>query len=118
MVTGPIPATNKELGLSVPDACQEVPVYKEVIKGDSQKVDNAQVPDHLWLQAFAAGSGIQGCLEQHWATLGLPTDGAGLAEWEEGRSMPLQGWQGSMRLFRSLGLRFWKRGIVLGYAAW
>ncbi len=63
--------------MGVQDSYQEFPVYKEVIKGDSQKADDAQVPDHLWLQAFAAGYGVQACLERHWTALGLSTDGAG-----------------------------------------
>ena len=52
----------------------------EVIKGDSQKVDNAEVPDHLWLHASITGQGgygNQACLDSHRAALQLPLGGNG-----------------------------------------
>jgi hypothetical protein len=82
-----------------------------------RRVDDAEVPDHLWLHAFTTGYGVRDCLERHRATLGLSIDGAGSAEWEE-EVKPPWGWQGFMKLFRSFGLRFWKRGIVQGSTAW
>ena len=67
---GPRPLTDAELGLCpLPDDCSGAspeglveglgPLPEspdtEVIKGDHQKADNAAVPDHLWLRAFALG---------------------------------------------------------------
>ena len=40
---------------------QVVSTAGEVTKGDSQKADNASVPDHLWLRAFAVGYGDEAC---------------------------------------------------------
>ena len=44
-----------------------------VIKGDTQKADNASVPDHLWVRAFVLGygGGIGSAYAHHMAALGL-----------------------------------------------
>ena len=61
----------------------------EVIKGDSQKADDAAVPDHLWLRAFVLGYGATGHSARHlrhwdgqrarWASLRTPLRHAVLA---------------------------------------
>ena len=79
----------------------------EVIKGDSQKADNAEVLDHLWLHAFVTGH-TRACLGSHQAALQLPLGGNGSSAWEAG--VPPIGWQGAMGRFR--------RGIVRGYTTW
>ena len=43
-----------------------------VIKGDHQKADNAAVPDHLWLRAFAIGYGDTAYSVRHLEALNLP----------------------------------------------
>ena len=71
---GPRPLSDRELGIkraappqdevypgekrpSVEVPPQDVSTAGEVTKGDSQKADNASVPDHLWLRAFVVGYG-------------------------------------------------------------
>jgi hypothetical protein len=82
-----------------------LPFYPmEVVKGGSQKVDNAAVPDQLWLQAFLGGYGDPGCLVRHRFALGLGNCWAGGMTGGEG---PPPGWQAAMPGFRELGLRFW-----------
>jgi hypothetical protein len=49
---------------------EEFTMPKVVIKGDSQKSDDAAVPDHLWLWAFVRGYGNPGIAEQHLTALG------------------------------------------------
>ena len=44
----------------------------EVIKGDHQKVDNAAVPDHLWLRAFVLGNGDPTHPTRHLEAFSLP----------------------------------------------
>jgi len=46
-------------------------------KGDSQKADDAAVPVHLWLRAFAWGYGDPSCLAHHQVALGLLGGSAG-----------------------------------------
>jgi hypothetical protein len=71
---GPRPLSDRELGIKraappqdevspgekrprVEVPPQDVSTAGEVTKGDSQKADNASVPDHLWLRAFVVGYG-------------------------------------------------------------
>jgi hypothetical protein len=55
---GPRPLSHLVLGLSLGDTVTGLATISspvEVLKGDTQKADNAAVPDQLWLFAFAAG---------------------------------------------------------------
>ena len=64
---GPHPLTDEDLGLTSASKHQctqpaseawamvEFAMAEEVIKGDMQNVDNATVPDHLWLRTFVLG---------------------------------------------------------------
>ena len=52
---GPRPLSNSELGLSTSPAFTALHLLDEVHKGVSQKADDAEVPVHLWLRAFAWG---------------------------------------------------------------
>ncbi len=56
-------------------------VMLEVRKGNSQKADNALVPDHLWLHTFATGYGDPSCMARHSTVLNqvLDLQGRGLA---------------------------------------
>ena len=71
---GPRPLSDQELGIKraappqdevspgekrprVEVPPQDVSMAGEVTKGNSQKADNASVPDHLWLRAFVVGYG-------------------------------------------------------------
>ena len=101
---GPRPLSNSELGLSTPPACTapHLLVLDEVHKGDSQKADDAAVPVHLWLRAFAWGYGDPSCLARHQVALGLLGGSAGSLS----NSEPPSGWQGSMTGFRMFALRY------------
>jgi hypothetical protein len=55
----------------------EVSMAAEVTEGDSQKADNASVPDHLWLRACTIGYGDEACTERHREALSLPTGDVG-----------------------------------------
>ena len=68
---GPRPLSNSKLGVSTPPACTAPHLLDEVHKGDSQKADDAAVPVHLWLRAFAWGYGDPSCLAGHQVALGL-----------------------------------------------
>ena len=74
---GPRPLPNSELGLSTPPAFTAPHLLDEVHKGDSQKADDAEVPVHLWLRAFAWGYGDPSCLARHQVALGLLGGSAG-----------------------------------------
>jgi hypothetical protein len=58
------PRTKSELGLAttLPMAHDDDAVMLEVRKGNSQKANNALVPDHLWLHAFSTGYGDPSCM--------------------------------------------------------
>jgi hypothetical protein len=76
----------------------------EVVKGDSQKADDAAVPDHLWLHAFLMGYKDPQCMARHRAALGIgggPTGGA-----TEGGAPPprLAGLHGGLSSVRLTGL--------------
>ena len=114
---GPRPFSNSKLGLSIPPVCPEPPMLDlldAVHKGDSQKVDNAAVPVHLWLRPFALGYGDPSCLDRHQAALGLVGGSAGSLSNTETPS----GWQRSMARFHVFGLWYWKRRVVWGYHRW
>ena len=65
---GLIPAHNQQWMLE-PSTVEAFSLPKEVIKGDSQKADNAAVPDHLWQWAFVQGYGDPRIAEQHLTAL-------------------------------------------------
>jgi hypothetical protein len=114
---GPWPLSNFDLGLSIPPA-YTAPTMLEMLdavyKGDSQKVDNATVPVHLWLRAFALGYGDPSCLARHQVALGLVGGLAGSLA----NTKPPSDWQGSMARFCVFGLQYWKRRVVRGYHRW
>ena len=74
---GPRPLSNSKLGVSTPPACTAPHLLDEVHKGNSQKADDAAVPVHLWLRAFAWGYGDPSCLARHQVALGLLGGSAG-----------------------------------------
>ena len=86
----------------------------KVIKGDSQKADNASVPDHLWLRAFVIGYGDEACAERHREALALPTRNVGAL----GASEPPAGWRGAIPRLRLFALRYWHTHMTRGYIAW
>ena len=81
---GSHPLTDDELGLCPLPVERTVPSDEgfvqgllespddEVIKGDHQKANNAAVPDHLWLRAFAIGYGDPAYPARHLEALNLP----------------------------------------------
>ena len=110
---GPQPLSNSKLGLSIPPVCTAPHLLDEVHKGDSQKADDASVPVHLWLRAFAWGYGDPSCLARHQVALGLGGSASSMSN-----SEPPSGWQRSMAGFRVFALRYWKRRVVRGYHRW
>ncbi len=113
---GPRPLTDSELGLAkMGTAHNDNAVMLEVIKGDSQKADNASVLDHLWLHAFAMGYGEPSCMARHNAALNQAPD-------PQVRGIlnphPPKGWQAAMPGFRAFGLLLWRRRVTRGYARW
>jgi hypothetical protein len=68
----------------------------ELIRGDSQKVDNASVPNHLWLWAFALGYGNATCLARHLDALNITGDNSGCLLHKD----HLAGWRGALLGFR------------------
>ncbi len=115
---GPRPRTDSELGLAMtlPMAYDDdEDVMMEVRKGDSQKADDASVPDHLWLHAFASGYGDPSCMARHSTMLNQALDpqGRGLVN-----SHPPKGWQAAMPGFCVFGLLLWRRGVTRGYVRW
>ena len=72
----------REAGMSALAAAAEAAIGlasdkgDEVIKGDSQKADNAAVPDQLWIRAFVLGYGTDtDSLRRHTEALRLKVDG-------------------------------------------
>ncbi len=62
LCAGPRPISNSDLGLVQSSGEGQLPFQPgEVIKGDSQKADDAVVPDQLWLHAFVVGYGDPQC---------------------------------------------------------
>jgi hypothetical protein len=80
----------QDVSTAVPpqDISQDVSTTGEVTKGNSQKADNASVPDHLWLRAFVVGYGDEACAARHREALMLPTGFVGAL----GASEPPAGW--------------------------
>ena len=144
---GPRPRTDTELGilpdmkqqrrdavLNVQAAAAEAAVglacsANEVIKGDTQKADNAAVPDQLWLRAFVLGYGKDATsLRQHLDALKFKAGGTTVlknppagedphAGWLLHNKPPM-GWRGSLAGFRIFGLRHWRRLVTQGYQRW
>ena len=113
ILVGPRPLSDSALGLTRrPLAHDRLPFApEEVVKGDSQKADDAVVPDHLWLHAFVGGYGDPSCLAQHRSALGLGSGGVGSLMECGG---PPSGWQTAMPGFQAFGLRFWRRRAASG----
>jgi hypothetical protein len=97
-----------------PQDLPHVSTTGEVTKGDSQKADNASVPDHLWLRAFVVGYGYEACAARHREALTLPTGFVGVL----GTTEPPAGWRGAIPGFRLFALRFWRARTTQGYTAW
>ena len=97
-----------------PEDLPRVSTTGEVTKGDSQKADNASVPDHLWLRAFVVGYGDEACAARHREALTLPTGFVGAL----GTTEPPAGWRGAIPGFRLFALRFWCARTTQGYTAW
>ena len=114
---GPRPLLDSALGLVRAGPYQDRLVFEpvEVVKGDSQKADNASVPDQLWLHAFVGGYGDSVCLARHRSAMNL---GSGVTGSLMEKGGPPSGWQASMPGFREFGLRFWRRQAVRGYYKW
>ena len=114
LCAGPRPLSNSDLGLVQSSGEGQLPFQPvEVIKGDSQKADDAAVPDQLWLHAFSVGNGDPQCQ----ARPALGVGGASTRDTTE-RDAPPPGWQVSMAGFRAFGLRFWRWHAVWGYFNW
>ena len=92
----------------------EVSTAVEVIKGNSQKGDNASVPDHLWLRAFVIGYGDEACAERHREALTLLTGDVRAL----GTSEPPAGWRGAIPGLRLFVLRYWRGHMTRGYISW
>ena len=82
----------------------------EMIKGDHQKANNAAVPDHLWLRAFAMGYGDPAYPARHLEALNLPplTSRVGFLA-EPG---PPAGWRGALPGLRLFALRHWRSRVT------
>ena len=106
LTVGTRPLSNSALGLAPTSTLDHLPFHPvEVVKGDSQKENNAAVPDQqLWLQAFLVGYSDPDCLARHRSALRLRNCWAGGMTGGEG---PPPGWQAAMPGFWELGLRFW-----------
>jgi hypothetical protein len=84
------------------------------VKGNSQRADNASVPDHLWLRAFVIGYGDEACAERLREALTLPTGDAGAL----GASQSPAGWRGAIPRLRLFALRYWRGHTTRDYIAW
>jgi hypothetical protein len=85
-----------------------------VIKGDSQKADNASVPDHLRLRVFVLGYGDAACAARHRDALTLSTGDVGLL----GASKPPVGWRGDIPGLRLFALWYWRAHTTRDYITW
>ena len=86
-----------------------------VIKGDHQKANNAAVPDHLWLRAFAMGYGDTAYSVHHLEVLNLPpTSQAGFL----GEPKPPAGWREALPGLRLFALRHWRLRVTRDYISW
>ena len=130
LLPGPRPLTDNELGLCPrPDGhgtgtsfsdtqgpdWRPVAQDDEVIKADHQKADNAAVPDHLWLRAFAMGYGDPAYPARHLEALNLPiTSRVGFLA-EPG---PPAGWRVALPGLRLFALRHWRLRVTRDYISW
>ena len=101
----------------------------KVIKGDSQKADNAAVPNQLRLRAFVLGYGTDtASLSRHTDALKLEVGGAADLKnppvsknpqvgWLL-HNEPPRGWRLALEGFRLFGLRYWRRSVTRGYLRW
>ena len=86
-----------------------------VIKGDHQKADNAAVPDHLWLRAFAIRYGDTAYSVRHLEALNLPpTSQVGFL----GEPKPPAGWRGGLPGLCLFTLRHWQLRVTRDYVSW
>ena len=130
LLPGPCPLTDDELGLCpLPDEgtgtlssetqglswLSESP-DDEVIKGDHQKADNAAVPDHLWLRAFAMGYGDPANTARHLEALNLPPTTSRTGSL--GAPSPPAGWRGALPSLRLFALRHWRSQVTRDYISW
>jgi hypothetical protein len=92
----------------------EVSTAEAVIKGNTQKADNASVPDHLWLKAFVISYGDVACAARHRDALTLLTGDVGSL----GASEPPVGWRGAIPGLRLFALRYWRAHTTRGYITW
>ncbi len=123
-VPGPRPCSDADFGLTPACKCihppeteltmEEFATAGEVIKGDSQKADNAAVPDNLWLRAFVLGYGKLGYLVCHLGALGRTEGTAGFL----GGPKPPMGWRGAIPGFPCFALRYWRSRVTRGYISW
>jgi hypothetical protein len=126
---GPRPRSDSDLGLAprrqaqqrpseeygaLADEAEEYAGGDEVIKGDSQKADDAAVPDHLWLRAFVLGYGAAGHYARHLRALGRTEGALGFLE----DSAPPRGWRGALPGLCLFALRYWHSRVTRGYVAW
>ncbi len=65
---------------------------EEVTKGNTQKADNAAVPDQLWLMVFVLGYGVGGCSAPHLKALTLGERNRGHLN----LLVPPDGWRGAL----------------------
>ena len=115
---GPRPRSDSDLGLA-PAAKRHRPLEEcdglvaeakkyvegdEVKKGDSQKADDAAVPDHLWLRAFVLGYGAAGHSARHLRALGRAEGAVGFLK----DPTPPRGWQGALPGLCLFALRYWR----------
>jgi hypothetical protein len=120
---GLAPKMDDELGLAVgvEDAPPSLAGQIQVIKGDTQKADSANVPEHLWVYAFLCGYGPGAHGPCHLRALGLPPTASvgGLSN-----PSPPEGWESTfsglstLALFRLLGLSCWRQQVLRGFFAW
>ena len=125
---GPQPRSDSDLGLAPAakrlrpsEECDTLAVEAEeyvggdeVIKGDSQKADDAAVPDHLWLRAFVLGYGAAGHSARHLRALGRAEGAVGFLK----DPTPPRGWQGALPGLCLFALRYWRSRVTRGYVAW
>jgi hypothetical protein len=114
------PKTHHKLGLvvGVGDAPPSLAVQVQVIKGDTQKADSANVPEHLWVYAVVCGYGPGAHRPRHLGALGLPpmTLVGGLSN-----PTPPEGWEfmfsglSKLALFWLHGLSCWWQQVLCGF---
>jgi hypothetical protein len=119
---GPLPKSNKEMGLAPMKGDADKAEVRDVqcfdtlvVKGDTQKSDEGAVPVLLWIHAFLQGYGQEACLDQHLSAL-LPPAQA-LAGHLRGDLPPSSGigWALLLVGFCCLGLRWWRRNLLRGF---